>query len=234
MSKPVAIVTGASRGIGECIVGTLDDMGYRCALVARTEDKLEQIRNKLGTHHRVFPADLSDLGCIPGLVSDIVDDMERLDVLVNNAGVGAGGPVQEGGTEDWHQAIHVNTLAMMLLTRHAAPHLLKSTRPAVINTVSISGQQVQKGQGPYCASKHAARAFSHATFEDMREHGVKVCAICPGLVNTEMPDGEGLNRDLMIQRSDIAYTVRYVLEFPETGCPTEITIRPQRSPYVEA
>jgi NADP-dependent 3-hydroxy acid dehydrogenase YdfG len=89
-----------------------------------------------------------------------------------------------------------------------------------------------KGGGAYSASKHAALAFSHATFEDLRDQGVKVCAICPGFVNTDMPGDEGVDRALMIQPADIAYTVRYILEFPNTGCPTEITIRPQLNPYL--
>lgn len=231
MSKPVALVTGASRGIGESIVETLDQMGYRCALVSRTKSDLDRLKGKLGGEHAVFPANLKDLDSLEPLIERIVETMGRLDVLVNNAGMGGFGAVNEADVKDWHDTLHVNTLALMYLTRFASPHLLKSDRPAIVNTASVAGQMVMKGGGSYCASKHAALAFSHATFEDLRDHGVKVSAICPGFVNTDMPDGDNVDRQLMIQPADIAYTVKFILEFPATGCPTEITIRPQRNPY---
>lgn len=231
MNKPVAVVTGASRGIGECIVGTLDNLGYRCALVSRTKEDLVRVKESLKGDHVVFPADLSDLDSLAPLVDRIVKEMGRLDVLVNNAGIGGFGAVNEADVKSWHDTLHVNTLALMYLTRFASPHLLKSDRPAIVNTASVAGQMVMKGGGGYCASKHAALAFSHATFEDLRDHGVKVCAICPGFVNTDLPGGDNVDRQLMIQPADIAYTVRFILEFPKTGCPTEITIRPQRNPY---
>lgn len=228
--SPVALVTGASGGIGECLVGTLDNLGYRCALVARSRSKLQEIQKTLGERHQVFECDLRELEAVGQLVPRVVREMGSLDVLINNAGVGGGGAVQDAVFETMHDVVHVNLLAAMRLTHDAVPHLKKSDNAAVINTVSVAGQQASPGSGAYTATKHGLLGWSHASFEDLREHGIKVCAICPGYVNTPMTRDAEADHSLMLQPADIAYTVKYILQFPTTGCPVEITLRPQRNP----
>lgn len=229
-NSPVALLTGASGGIGECLAGTLDNLGYRCALVARSQDKLESIKSRLGEQHEVFVCDLADLAAAARLVTEVIEQMGRLDVLINNAGVGGGGAVHKADPQTAHRAMHINLLAPMQLTHDAAPHLCKSDQGTVINVVSISGQQASPGSGAYAASKHGLLGWSHASFEDLRDHGVKVCAICPGFVNTPMTSQAKADHDLMLQPADVAFTVKYVLESAATACPVEITLRPQRNP----
>jgi NADP-dependent 3-hydroxy acid dehydrogenase YdfG len=126
----------------------------------------------------------------------------------------------------------VNIKALMHLTRHALPHLMRQPRSAVVNISSIAGKMGFAGGGAYCASKHAVMGFSEAVFEDVREHGVKVCAICPGYVRTELISARGgLDAAKMLQPEDVADAVLYVARCADTACPTEIVLRPQRTPY---
>jgi len=125
----------------------------------------------------------------------------------------------------------VNVNGLMCVTRHARPHLVAAGRGAVIQIASVAGRMSFSGGGAYCASKHAVMGYTEAVFEDVREAGVKVTAICPGFVNTDMVSGRGLLMDRMIQPADVATAALFVAGFPDTGCPTEIVLRPQRSPY---
>ncbi len=230
MKQPIALLTGATGGIGECLAGTLDELGYACAFVSRTEEKLQKLKDKLGGAHRIFCCDLSDLEAVGRLVQQVTDEMGGLDALINNAGVGGGGALHEADPGKIHDAFQVNVLAGIQLMRDAAPHLFKSPQAAIINIVSIAGQQVGKGSGAYAASKHAMLGASHSAFEDMRSKGVKVCAICPGMVATSMTADFDAKPEKMLQASDIAYAMKFALQFPRTGCPVEITLRPQLNP----
>ncbi|MEC9071113.1 MAG: SDR family NAD(P)-dependent oxidoreductase, partial [Myxococcota bacterium] len=147
------------------------------------------------------------------------------------AGIYASGLAHEADMDAFDQVIDVKVKALMRLTRLSLPHLLEASPAAVINVASVAGKMTFRGGGAYCASKHAVMGFTGSVFEDVREQGVKVCAICPGFVNTSMVAGRGLDMDKMIQPDDIADAVAFVASFPDTGCPTEIVIRPQRNPY---
>ena len=131
---------------------------------------------------------------------------------------------------DAERIFEVNVFASMRATRYAAAHLKASGNGSVIFISSVAGHLSFAGSGVYCSSKHALNGLAGSVFEDLREFGVKVSSISPGYVNTSMPSGN-LDAHKMIQPEDIAHAVRFVMEFPSTGCPTEITILPQRSPY---
>lgn len=228
MTKPVAIVTGASRGVGRAIATALDGMGYRCALVARTQGDLLELQGELGGHHYVCPADLNCLDTLKDLVKRVVSQAGRLDVLVNNAQLTSLHTILESTQEEWDRTLHVNTLATMHLTREAAPHLVASGQGALINIVSGALSEECAGRAAYQASKRAVQAFSLAAFEELREYSVKVCAICLGLVPPPPDEDEERPPDTLIQAEDVARAVRFVLEFPSTGCPTKIYLRPQK------
>lgn len=230
----IALVTGASRGIGRAIALGLAEAGCDVAVAARSVEALEEVAGacrEKGVRALVLPLDLTELEAIPSAVERCVEELGGLSVLVNNAGMGGGGAADATDPEVWDRMIDVNVRALMHLTRYALPHIERAeARRGVINIASISGKMSFAGGGGYCATKHAVVGFSHSVFEDVREKGIKVCAICPGYVNTPMVEGRGLDLAKTIQPEDIARTVRFVLEFPETGCPTEILVRPQRSP----
>ncbi len=230
----VAIITGASRGIGRAVARRLAERGVHVALVARSQDALEDIAKECrqeGVRALPIAADLSEPAITKSIVERTVNELGSVHFLVNNAGVFGGGAADAADLPRWDRTIDVNLRALMHLTRHALPEMEKHPRGAVVNIASISGKQSHAGAGDYCATKHGVVGFSGSVFEDVRERGIKVCAICPGFVATDMVSGERLHAEKMIQPDDIAETVLFVLGFPDTGCPVEIVIRPQRSPY---
>ncbi len=231
----VALVTGASRGIGRAIAEGLAAEGCDLGLVARRKrGLLKTARLCAESLAQAVPiqADLARKKAAEEVVRRTIDAFGRLDILVNNAGVMLRGAAHDADLADWDQTLEVNLRALMHLTRHALPHLMRRPRSAVINISSIAGKMGFPGGGAYCASKHGVMGFSEALFEDVREHGVKVCAICPGYVRTELVSARGgLDPDRMIQPEDVAEAVLFVARFAHTGCPTEIVLRPQRTPY---
>jgi 3-oxoacyl-[acyl-carrier protein] reductase len=236
ISGTVALVTGASRGIGEAVAIRLAQAGCDVALTGRNEADLERVAVACRAHDvraLALVADITDPDALQGLVADTVSGLGGLGVLVNNAGIYASGRVQEADIDAFERVIDVNVKALMRLTRLALPHILESSHGAVINIASVAGKGSFPGGAAYCASKHAVVGFTGSLYEDVRRHGVKVCAICPGFVNTSMVNTRpGLDPARMIQPADIAEAAHMVVAFPDTACPTEILIRPQRSPYI--
>jgi NADP-dependent 3-hydroxy acid dehydrogenase YdfG len=234
LKDKVALITGASRGIGKAVAVSLAKAGASVALVSRNAEALEETAracSEFGNPTLVLACDLGDTGSIQQLVSETTSKLGGLNILVNNAGVYGGGPADSGDLDSWDLAIDINLRALMHLTRHALPEIEKASWGAVINVASMAGRRPFGGAGAYCATKHGVVGFTHALFEDVRERNIKVCAICPGFVATEMASGMGLSVEKMIQPEDIARTVEFVLTYPDTGCPIEIQVMPQRSPY---
>jgi NADP-dependent 3-hydroxy acid dehydrogenase YdfG len=234
LKDQVALITGASRGIGKAIALSLAKAGAGVALVSRNAEALEetaQACREFGNRTFTLPCDLEDTGSIQKLVSDTTAELGGLNILVNNAGVYGGGAADSADLESWDLAIDINLRAMMHLTRHALPEIEKASWGAVINVASMAGRRPFAGASAYCATKHGVVGFTHALFEDVRERNIKVCAVCPGFVATDMVSGSGLSVEKMIQPDDIAKAVEFVLTYPDNSCPIEIQIMPQRSPY---
>lgn len=236
LKNQIALITGASRGIGRAIAQLLAQEGMHLALVARTEPALHEIEREC----RAYGVKVITLACNleqsdrwKWLVEQTYLRLGGLHALINNAGVFLDkGSADTSVVSDWEMTLTINLSAVMGLCRYALPYLEQHESGAIINIASILGKQSSSNSAAYCASKHGVLGFSGALFEDVREKKIKVCTICPGLVRTDMVE-ENPNRDRskMIQPEDIAETVRFVLTFPKTSCPTEIVIRPQQTPY---
>ncbi|MDE0035723.1 MAG: SDR family NAD(P)-dependent oxidoreductase [Deltaproteobacteria bacterium] len=235
LQDKVCIVTGAGRGIGRAIALRAADEGCRTVLAARSEGQLEAVRAEIesrGGQACPFRADLSEQEDQEALVARTLDRFGTIDFLVNNAGWGTKANIPKARVKDWDQTLRVNLLAPMILSQLVLPTLMAKQSGAIVNISSISGRAGQGGSAAYAASKAGLIAFSQALFEEVREHNVKVAAILPGFVDTDMiPPVRHLDRSRMIQAEDIAEAVLFVLTAPLTACPVEITVRPQRTPY---
>lgn len=225
----VALITGASRGIGRSTAIKLAENQMKLALVARNEKGLQETQKlceEAGGEAKIFPFDLSKTDNIHQLVEDVYKKFHSLSVLINNAGIYTRGKSDSCNLEEWDQVIDINLRSIIHLNRHALPHVEKNDWGAIINISSIAGKMSHRGAGIYCTSKHGLMGYSGCLFEDVRDKNIKVTAICPGYVNTDMPSGK-LDFNKMIQPDDIAETILYILQLPLTACPTEIIIRPQ-------
>ena len=193
MSRPHALVTGASAGIGAATARALAAAGHDLTLVARRADALEALARdveRLGARARVVLLDLRDARGLEALRQDEPDLFERVDVLVNNAGLARGTePIQDGAPDEWDEVIDVNVKALLRVTRAVLPGMVKRGRGHVVNLGSTAGHWVYPGGAVYCASKHAVRAITEGLRMDVHGTGVRVTEISPGLVGgTEFSD----------------------------------------------
>ncbi|KAL9658469.1 hypothetical protein ABK040_006010 [Willaertia magna] len=251
-----AVITGASFGIGEGIANQLGSLGCNLILLARNEGKLKEIQRALqeqnkGIKIHLIPTDFSKKESVDEAVIEIKSITNELYALINNAGTL---PKKdccllqnlEDGTrlvETWEYTLNVNLLNLMRITNCLLPLLIpkagspppKDIIPAIINIASVAGRKTEPDMASYTASKYGVVGFSHCLFEDVREHGVKVSCIEPGLTDTGMPFGkyEGLRQDKMIKVEDVVETVMFVLNSKTNCCPVEILIKPQRNPRLK-
>jgi 3-oxoacyl-[acyl-carrier protein] reductase len=236
LAGKVSIVTGAGRGIGRAIALLLGRLGSRVVLAARSEAQLESVREEIRGQAGEALVVRTDLNCdedMENLVSRAVKECGSIDYLINNAGWGKTAPVAKASVEEWDQTLRVNLRAPMVLSKLVLPILLEKKDGAIVNIASISGRTGQANTAAYSASKFGLIGFSQSLYEEVRESGIKVAAILPGFVDTPMiPPTRRLDRSKMIRPEDIAQTVLFVLTSPPNCCPVEITVRPQRTPYV--
>ena len=219
MATRAALVTGASSGIGLAIATALGEDGYGLTVSARRPDKLERAAEGLrgaGMEVHAGPANMSSEEEITALVAAHRERFGRLDVLVNNAGVGVGGAVADTETKQLDMQLDVNLRAVYLTARECIPMLKQAGaehgKALMANTASIAGKYGQGWLAAYSATKFGVVGLSQALHKELASEGVQVTALCPGFVATAMTDWvEGVTREEMIQPEDIAEAIRYLL-----------------------
>jgi NAD(P)-dependent dehydrogenase (short-subunit alcohol dehydrogenase family) len=184
-----ALVTGASSGIGEAVCRLLASEGYRVALLARREERLEEVRGELaGDGHLVLPCDLSDPTAIERAFDKVATEFDGLDLVVNNAGLGYRARVEELDPELLRRVFDTNVCGLLLVCRAALPLLRKGGRgghqPVVVNVSSVVGRRGIPGQAAYSASKAAVSSIGQALRVEWAEEGVAICTLSPGLTAT--------------------------------------------------
>ncbi len=238
MSTRAALVTGGSSGIGLAIARALGEDGYELTISARRPDKLDAAAQELrsaGIEVEASPANVAREEEITALVAGHRERFGRLDVLVNNAGVGIGGAVADTETKGLDMQLDVNLRAVYLTARECIP-LLKEAgaehgKALMANTASIAGKYGQGWLAAYSATKFGVVGLSQALHKELGAEGVQVTALCPGFVATAMTDWvEGVPKEKMIQPEDIAEGIRYLLRTsPACIVPELQFIRPGES-----
>jgi NAD(P)-dependent dehydrogenase (short-subunit alcohol dehydrogenase family) len=220
MAERAAIVTGASSGIGLAIARMLGEEGHGLTVAARRPEKLEAAANGLreqGYDVQHVAANLANEEEIQKVVAAHRDRFGRLDVLVNNAGVGVGAPVGETETKRLDMQLDINLRSMILFYRECLDMLkaagAEHRNAQVVNTSSISGKSGQPWLSIYSATKHGVVGFTQAMNKELNVDGIKSCALCPAFVDTPMTEfaKESVSAEDMIRPEDIAETVRTLL-----------------------
>ena len=219
MAARAALVTGGSSGIGLAVARALGEDGYALTVSARRRDKLEEAAEGLradGIDVSAVPANMSKEEDIQALGEAHRERFGRLDVLMNNAGLGIGGAVEETETKKLDMQLDVNLRAVYLMSREAIPMLKEAGsehgKALMVNTASIAGKYGQGWLAAYSATKFGVVGLSQAMHRELGGEGVQVTALCPGFVKTAMTDWvENVEPHEMIQPSDIAEAVRYLL-----------------------
>jgi NAD(P)-dependent dehydrogenase (short-subunit alcohol dehydrogenase family) len=203
-----ALITGGSSGIGLAIARMLREEGFALTLASRTAEKVEAAAAELGAH--AIAADVSKPEECASVVEAHVAREGGLDLLVNSAGIGIAGRVEDVQLKHLDRQLAINLRGLVLVTQAAIPHLRK-TKGWVVNLASIAGTQPVPILPIYAASKAAVISLTHSLNADLDDDGVRAIAICPGFVDTPMADFSGLPGEEMIQPEDCAEVVRMCL-----------------------
>ena len=191
-TQRIAVVTGASRGIGEAIAGALARQGRHVVLVARSADKLEAVRQAIESHGgraSVQPCDMSDGQAVAAAVETIADDHGRLDILVNNAGITRDGLVLRMSDQQFDEVINVNLRSAFIACRVAAKSMLRGKWGRIINISSVAGLVGNAGQANYAASKAGLIGLTKALGKELAGKNITANVVAPGFVETDMTSG---------------------------------------------
>lgn len=188
MQKRIALITGATSGIGEATSILLATNNFDLILCGRRKDRLQSLKESLSLLTRVttFAFDVRNLQEVKSAFDSLTDDWKSIDVLVNNAGNAHGlDPIQTGSTEDWDAMMDINVKGLLYVSKVIIPGMISRTKGHIVNIGSIAGKEVYPNGNVYCASKHAVDAITNGMRMDLNPYGIKVTGIHPGLVETE-------------------------------------------------
>jgi NADP-dependent 3-hydroxy acid dehydrogenase YdfG len=241
----VALVTGASSGIGEATARALAAQGAKVAVAARRLERLERLASEIGRQGHTalaIKADISKQEQAVTAVERTVDELGGLDILVNNAGVMLLGPIEDAPTEEWDRMIDLNLKALINTTHAALPHLLAAAASSqrgcadVVNISSVAGRVARAGSGVYNLTKHGVGAFSESFRQEFASRKVRTIVVEPGAVATELSDHirEGIREQVRerfadiqaLEAADVADAIAYAVTRPWHVCLNEILIRP--------
>ncbi len=236
----VALITGASSGIGEATAEALAAEGVAVAVVARREERLQElVKRIMDRGGKAFPivADAADEQQVKTMVQKVKDEYGRLDILVNNAGVMLLGMIDGANTDDWREMVDINVLGLMYATHAALPLMKQQQSGHIVNISSVAGRTARAGSGVYNVTKWGVVAFSEALRQEVYKNNIRVTVIEPGAVATELTSHitdqavkqaqeEWLSHITPLQSEDIAAAIVYAVSQPERVNINEILIRP--------
>jgi NADP-dependent 3-hydroxy acid dehydrogenase YdfG len=241
----VALVTGASSGIGEAAALSLAGLGARVAIAARRVDRLEGLAKRIraaGGEALVIESDVTDEAAARAMVERTVADLGRLDTLINNAGVMLLGPAVEAPLSEWQRMVELNVLGLLYCAHAAMPHLLAAAEDSprrvadMVNISSVAGRVPRTGSGVYNLTKHGVGAFSESLRQEVTRRHVRVSLVEPGATATELAGHnrpevqEGMKQRFAnmqrLEAEDIADTIAFIVTRPRHMAINEILVRP--------
>jgi len=229
LDSTVAVVTGGSRGIGRAIAAALVAKGARVVITGRDQRHLDDAAGQLGDAVYAVRGDVAKPDDAARAVDAAVERFGGLDVLVNNAGIGAFGNVDGFAVDTWRDVIDTNLSGVFYCSRAAIPHLKQRGGGWIINISSLAGKNPFVGGAAYCASKAGLNAFSEALMQEVRYDNIRVSYIMPGSVSTGFSGrGESGTADWKIAPEDVADVVVDLVTFPSRSLPSRIELRPSR------
>jgi len=240
MSK-IALITGATAGIGKATALTLAENGFDVIITGRRQELLQELKHEIETKHKnkvlALCFDIRNKKAITTEIENLPREWKNIDVLVNNAGLALGlEKVQDGNTDDWDTVIDTNVKGLLYVTRAVAPLMIARNKGHIVNVSSTASKKVYEGGNVYCATKFAVDALSQAMRIDMIKHDIKVTQVCPGKTETEFSmvrfkgDKEKANKVyegfVSLTAQDIAGIINYVVGLPPHVCINDLVVTP--------
>lgn len=228
VTNKLAIITGASQGIGKSIALKLAELGYNLALISRNHQRLNVVRdeilNKYSCKVITAAADISDPNQIRQAIQEVISQFNTIDILVNAAGIAKMG-TSEINPSDFEALIRVNLIGTYYVIHECVPHLKKQKFGHIVNIGSTSGRTALINLGAYAASKFGLVGYNEALCKELAEFNIKVTVINSGMVNTEMTKGSAIADDEKIQPEDIAEAVAFLLKLSRKTIVKEIIMQ---------
>jgi 3-oxoacyl-[acyl-carrier protein] reductase len=232
MKDSVTIITGASRGIGRAIAVRLAQNGGAQVLIGRDKNKLNEtasiVTGKGGTPI-IYAGDIANKNFIDDTVKDVLNKFGKVDNLINNAGVAIFKKFVDVSVEEFTTQMNVNMYAVFNFTKAVVPSMIQNKRGTIINISSLAGKNPFVYGTTYAATKHALMGFTKSLMLELREHNIRVAAVCPGSVQTDMIiDTPVAPKELskVLKPEDVAETVAVIINLPQNALASEIEIRP--------
>lgn len=239
LSKSVALVTGASSGIGEAATRALAAAGASVVVSARRKTKLDALVGELGENAFAIEGDVSNENEATAMVEQTVDRFGRIDTLINSAGIIDSGGLESLAMENWRRVIEINLFGTMYACKAALPHMKAQQSGDIINISSTAGRRAAGLMGAYSTSKFGLTGFTEGLRQEMGEYGVRVSIIEPGATETEVAGGitdpqmraameAHVSAEGAMQPSDIADAIMLIIGLPRRANVSQILIRPTR------
>ena len=237
--RKTALITGATSGIGRATAFELAKHDINLILCGRRKERLDTISQALEKYTNVHTLnfDVRDKEAIAEALSNLPETFSSIDILVNNAGNAHGkDPIQTGSTDDWDAMMDINVKGLLYVSRAVIPQMVERNAGHIINIGSVAGREVYPNGNVYCASKHAVDAINKGMRMDLNQHGIRVGAINPGLVQTEFSEvrfkGDTQLADTVyqgfkaLQAEDIAKIIQFVVSMPTHVNIADLTVYP--------
>jgi 3-oxoacyl-[acyl-carrier protein] reductase len=234
LSGQVAVVTGAGRGIGAAIALRLAVLGASVVPCGRTLKLLETTAasiSALGAHAQALACDVTDLASVQALAAAVKSNFGRIDILINNAGVGSfAAPLHEMTPEAWEKILSTNLRGVFYCVRSFAPMMIKAGTGHIVNISSLAGKNALPNGAAYAASKWGLNGLSYSIAEELRGHGIRVSVVCPGSVDTELSPHTGKDPNKMLKPDDVAHVVAMLVTQAPQSFASEVLLRPAQKP----
>ena len=229
--KELAVVTGASKGIGKAIALALADEEMDIIIFGRDVDALEKVQKEIKSKNvncEYFSGDVGDEKFVQISIKKITDIYGKIDHLINNAGVGILKKLQESKLDEFKELVNANVYGVYNFSRAAVGNMIKRKKGSIINIVSLAGKNGFIGGTMYGATKHAVLGFTKSLMFEVREYNVRVAAVCPGSVATEFGTGHNLQKEIqkVLAPEDVAHAVLSIINLPVRALISEIDLRP--------
>lgn len=226
----LALITGATKGIGRAIVESLSKEGYDIIAISSSKENLETLKNEIELKYRnqcyVMEGDLTSSASKTQLIKNLTPHLENIHVLVNNFGKYSVGNLEDESSNSIQELFHANFLSAFEISHALIPFFKKKKKGYIFNILSVLAKEVRTTAAAYTISKHALKALNDLLREELRPYSIKVCAIYPGSVNTPSWDGISANRESMVQPNDIADFIKNSVAGSKHSFVEEITFRP--------
>lgn len=234
LNGQVAIVTGASRGLGRSIAALFAERGATVIASARDETALKALSKQHAGGGAIVPfvCDVTNAAQVDDLVRFTLQRYDEIDILVNNAGIGHMGPVHELSEEQWDAMMDVNLKGPFLTCKSVIPHFIARKSGHILNVSSVAGTVTFKGGGGYCASKFGLMAFTEVLTQELKPHKVRVSVICPGSIQTDFFGPSGA-QSYALKPEQVAEAAYQMVAAPEGVIVNQVVMRPQVPPELQ-